>query len=84
MLTGKNPLQVTSSTRNLVPNWFPDGEQIAFVSIVIIISACGLLPCKAEETISSSILDGIYNTRDCRPMVKQLAFNLTDQGIINI
>jgi Tol biopolymer transport system component len=81
---GKNASQITNNTRNLIPNWFPDGDQLAFVS---------------RRTGHWTVWATSLQSRRDRPLFdngkdieyarlssdgKQIVFNLEDKGVINV
>jgi len=80
---GKNASQITNNTRNLKPSWFPDGDQLAFVS-----KRTGHWTVWATSLQSRRDRLLFDNGRDIEyaslsPDGKQIVFNLTDGGITN-
>lgn len=82
---GKNAAPITSNPRNLMPNWFPDGDQIAFTSLnqghrsVWVTSVQN----RRERELFSLQNKDIEYARLSRDG-KQLVFNLADDhGVIN-
>jgi Tol biopolymer transport system component len=81
---GKNPVQVTSNPRNLMPNWFPDGDQIAFVGLRDGRRRVWATSLKnRREHLLFDIGKDIEYAR-LSPDGKQFAFNLADKGVINL
>jgi eukaryotic-like serine/threonine-protein kinase len=81
---GKNASQITNNTRNLKPNWFPDGDQLTFVS-----KRTGHWTVWATSLQSRRDRLLLDIGRDIEyaalsPDGKQLAFNLADGGITNL
>jgi Tol biopolymer transport system component len=81
---GKNPVQVTNNPKNILPNWFPDGDQIAFIS-----------PNGDHRSVYATSLESrrerlLFDIgRDIEyarlsPDGQKIAFNLSDKGVINI
>jgi TolB protein len=81
---GKNPEQVTApNERSFGPSWFPDGDQIAFISYRDNRNSLWATSLKTRrERVLLDIGRDIEYAR-LSPDGKQVAFNLTDGGIIN-
>ena len=81
---GKNPVQVTANPRNLVPNWFPDGDQIAFVSSRDGHWNVWATSLKSRREFLLFDLGRDIQYARLSPDGKQIAFNLSDKGVINL
>jgi Tol biopolymer transport system component len=80
---GKNPVQLTKDPRNLIPNWFPDGDQIAFVSFRDKHwSVWGTSLQSRRERLLLDLGRDIQYAR-LSPDGKQLLLNLAENGVIN-
>ena len=80
---GKNPAAITTVPRNLIPNWFADGDQIAFVSFrENHWSVWAISQQSRREHLLLDIGRDIQYAR-LSPDGKQLAFNQAEGGVIN-
>jgi Tol biopolymer transport system component/serine/threonine protein kinase len=80
---GKNPAQITSDSANLVPTWFGDGDQIAFVAFRDKHSSVWAISQQSRrERLLLDIGRDIQYAR-LSPDGKQIAFNLAESGAIN-
>ena len=80
---GKNPAQITSDSANLVPTWFGDGDQIAFVAFRDKHwSVWAISQQSRRERLLLDIGRDIQYAR-LSPDGKQIAFNLAESGAIN-
>jgi eukaryotic-like serine/threonine-protein kinase len=81
---GKNPVQLTANPRNLVPNWFPDGDQIAFVALRDGHWSVWATSLKnRREHLLFDLGRDIQYAR-LSPDGKSIAFNASDKGVINV
>jgi Tol biopolymer transport system component len=80
---GKNPEPITSIPRNLIPNWYADGDQIAFVSFRDNHwSVWAISQQSRRERLLLDIGRDIQYAR-LSPDGKQIAFNQADGGVMN-
>jgi Tol biopolymer transport system component len=81
---GKNLIQLTTSAKALVPGWFPDGDQVAFVS-----NRSGhwsVWATSLQNRREHLLLDIGRDIQYARlsPDGKRIAFNSGDKGVINV
>ncbi|HYW71870.1 MAG TPA: protein kinase [Pyrinomonadaceae bacterium] len=80
---GKNPALITSNPRNLIPNWYADGDQLAFVSFrEDHWSVWAISQHSRREHLLLDIGRDIQYAR-LSPDGKQIAFNQVEGGVIN-
>jgi len=81
---GKNPVQVTASAKNLLPNWFPDGDQIAYTANHGDHRSIWVISLQSRrEHLLFDIGRPIEYAR-LSPDGKLIAFNLETNGITNV
>jgi TolB protein len=81
---GKNASQITNNTRNLAPNWFPDGDQLAFVSRRT--GHWTVWATSLQNRRDRPIFDNGKDIEYARLSLdgKRLVFNRLDGGILNV
>jgi Tol biopolymer transport system component len=81
---GKNPTQVTTDIRSHAPNWFPDGEQLSFISYRN--NHWSVWATSLQSRRDRLLFDMGRDIEYARlsPDGKQLVFHLADGGITNI
>jgi Tol biopolymer transport system component/predicted Ser/Thr protein kinase len=82
---GSNQTQLTTSEANeLLPSWFPDGKQIAYISDIKGYRSLWAINLNTKR--EQMLLDVKSNLEYARlsPDGKQVAFNFTRDGVINV